>query len=308
MDPLVNTPPVKAPVQLYNRQTGSLENESIMARQFMDLSYGSRLGRFLTDHILTRRCLSGLYGLWQRHPVSRSKIRGFINEFDIDMGEVQVPENGFTCFNDFFIRRLKPDARPVDREPGLLISPADGRVKIFDIGKHTRLDIKGSDMRLDEIVDAGAVTRNFEGGLGVQVRLAPVDYHRFGYIDDGNQGPIHSIDGRLFSVSPVALRVRPRIWARNYRHWCELKTRTFGPVLQAEIGAMIVGSIIQHKPAGGPCKRGEEKGYFALGGSTVLMFFKKGAVRMDPDIARYSVQGIETLVKYGEAIGIQGIA
>ncbi|MGB5986647.1 MAG: archaetidylserine decarboxylase [Desulfobacterales bacterium] len=300
----VSAPPsISAPVLLYNRQTGRIEAETIVGRRFMDLSVGTRAGRRLTQGMLTRPIISRLYGWWQKHPASRGQIPGFIRQFGIDMDEVEIPPGGFRSFNDFFIRRLKPQARPLGKDPGVLISPADGRIQCFPLEKDTRLDIKGSTLRLKEIIGDEATCAAYIGGIGLQVRLAPVDYHRFAYIDDGTQEPVHKLDGPLYSVNPVALRVWPRVWAQNYRHWCRLITTAFGPVLQVEVGAMLVGSIVQHRPQGGPCRRGEEKGYFALGGSTVLLFFAPNTVEMDADIRKYSRQGIETLVQYGGAIG-----
>ena len=299
-------PPVTAPVMLYNRQTGRVEQETIVGRRFMDLSAGTGPGRWLTMRLLILPMISRIYGWWQQHPASRRSIPAFIRQFEINMTEVQIPQTGFASFNDFFIRRLKPEARPISRDPGVLISPADGRIKCFPIEHDTRLAIKGSTLGLGQILSSAQAAAEFAGGMGLQVRLAPVDYHRFAYIDDGTQGPVQRIPGPLYSVSPVALRVWPRVWAENCRHWCRLETATFGPVIQVEIGAMLVGSIIQHRPEGGPCRRGAEKGYFALGGSTVLLFFTKGALAVAADIRHHSRQNTETLVKYGEVVGRAG--
>ena len=144
---------------------------------------------------------------------------------------------------------------------------------------------------------------SFNGGVCLSFRLAPCDYHRFGYIEDGMQGAVHTISGPLHSVSPLALRHNKRIPATNFRHWCHIQSSSLGTFIQMEIGAMMVGSIVQHRPTGGPCHRGEEKGYFQFGGSTVLIILAPDRIRMDDDIRHYSEKGIETMVRFGESIG-----
>jgi phosphatidylserine decarboxylase len=176
-------------------------------------------------------------------------------------------------------------------------------LKVIELHADTILDIKNDALTLHRLLGTPTVPKQFANGICLQFRLAPCDYHRFGYIDNGVQGPINSIDGRLYSVSPLALRHMPAIWGRNHRHWCAIETKNLGAVLQIEVGATVVGSIVQHQPAGGNCTRGGEKGYFQMGGSTVLIVLEPGRVEMDEEILRYSGQGIETLVKYGEAVG-----
>ena len=74
-------------------------------------------------------------------------------------------------------------------------------------------------------------------------------------------------------------------------------------MIMVEVGAMMVGSVVQHQPHGGRCRRGQEKGYFQFGGSTVIILLEPNRVRMDEDILEKSGQGVETLVRYGERVG-----
>ena len=83
----------------------------------------------------------------------------------------------------------------------------------------------------------------------------------------------------------------------------EVFARNFGAVIHVDVGATGVGRMVQHQRPGGPCQRGQEKGYFEFGGSTSILLFKPGVVRLDGDIAAYSAKGTETLVRYGEKIG-----
>lgn len=290
-------------IQLYNRQSGALEPEQVVQHRLMMLLYGTVWGRWLVDGLLSRPLFSRLYGRQYYHPRSRKQIARLVEHFHINMDEVIVPEGGFQCFNDFFIRQLKPGSRPIDSDPQRLISPADSRLKVIPLKVQTVLDIKGTSLTLFQLLGNRPVESRFANGLCLQFRLAPSDYHRFGYIDTGEQGPILSVVGRLYSVSPLALRHRPAIWGRNFRQWCLINTLSLGTVLEIDVGATMVGSIEQHQPHGGPCTRGGEKGYFQLGGSTVLIIIPPGRVTIDDDIWRHSRRGIETLVRYGEAIG-----
>ena len=291
------------PIHLYNRATKRLEREQVPGGGFLALCYGSAWGRFITDALLSRVFVSRVYGRPFHMAWSRRLIEPFVRQNQVPMDEVEVPAGGFGSFNDFFIRRLKPGARPLPADPEALIAPADSRLKVFSLNAQTVLEVKANRLTLADLLNGADAAQRFLDGICLQFRLAPCDYHRFGYICDGVQGAIHSVAGRLYSVSPLAMAFRPFIWGQNFRQWCVIESNTLGPVLQIDVGATNVGSIVQHHPAGGPCRRGAEKGYFQLGGSTILIILPSGRVELDPDIATYSQQGIETRVRYGEKIG-----
>ena len=71
-----------------------------------------------------------------------------------------------------------------------------------------------------------------------------------------------------------------------------------------EVGALMVGKIVNHEDGKAAVLRGEEKGYFAFGGSTVILCLKKDQVMIDEDILVNSREGYETRVMQGERIGI----
>ena len=294
---------MKTQIRLYNRRTGRVETEEVYGRRFVDLCYGTSWGRRITAHLLVHVAVSRLYGRLQMDPRSRRQIGPFIAKYRIDLSEVLVPRGGFHCFNDFFIRRLRPGARPVSTDPHALVSPADSRLQVFQIQPDTRLNIKGTPMTLPALLGLSGLDPGFEGGLCLCYRLAPCDYHRFGYVDDGLQGTVHTIRGPLHSVNPLATMHKPDILSTNYRQWCWVQSLHFGTLIQVEVGALLVGSIVQQQPKGGPCLRGQEKGYFQFGGSTVVLIVEPERVAMDADIMAQSAQGIETLVRYGETVG-----
>lgn len=290
-------------INLYNRASGCMEIEQVYGRRWMDLFYGTRWGRWLTARWLCRPAVSRFYGSLQQHRRTRSKIPEFVQQYRIDMSEAVVPEGGFDSFNDFFIRQLKRSARPVEPDARRLAAPADSRLQAVVMQADTRIAVKGMRWRLSELLGTTAMDAQFSRGLCLCFRLAPCDYHRFGYTDDGIQGPVHTRSGPLHSVNPLALGHKEDILATNYRQWCLVRTVNFGILIQVEVGAMIVGSIVQCQPHGGYCRKGAEKGYFQFGGSTVLLFLEPNRIRVDDDILEYSKRGIETIVRYGQSVG-----
>jgi len=290
-------------IRLYNRHTGAVETESVYGRRIMDLFYGTPWGRRISSWLLCRPLVSKIYGLIQHHPWSRRQIAPFIRQYNIDLDEVIIPAGGFPSFNAFFIRQFKSGVRRADRRKECLVSPADSRLQVFPVIKGFFLKVKGMQLTLPQLLGAAHLDGIFQGGLCLSFRLAPSDYHRFGYAREGRQSPVHTINGPLHSVSPLATRHKPDILGTNYRQWCFIHTADAGTMIQVEVGAMMVGSIVQHQPQGGHCSRGQEKGYFQFGGSTILVIIPAGRVAMDDDIVYWSEQGIETLVRYGEAVG-----
>ncbi|MDQ3012812.1 MAG: phosphatidylserine decarboxylase [Acidobacteriota bacterium] len=294
------------PILLYNRRTGALEEETIFEQAVMEFFYGSRLGFWLSEALLKRRLATEVYARTQHSPSSLAKIKTFIENNNINTDELERPVSSFKTFNEFFIRKLKPEARPIDPAPHNLISIADCRLAVYEIKEDTVYPVKAKRFTLAELLDgaiAAELLKKFHGGLCLIFRLAPVDYHRFGYIDDCEQMPVQVINGFYRSVHPLSLRRMKAVFTENRRESCVLKTKNFGEVIHIDVGATGVGRIIQQHQAGGKFQRGEEKGYFEFGGSTVILLLQPNTVKMDDDIAKYAADGIETIVRYGERIG-----
>lgn len=290
-------------IRLYNRRDHTYEAETVYGRRWMDLCYKSGPGRWFTGLVLARRPVSALYGYFQKRPRSRKNIQGFLDQYDIDLTRVITPPGGFKSFNDFFTRRLKPGQRPIDPDLRRFISPADCRLQVFNLEATNCIKVKGMNVSLAGLLESAGKLPSWQGGTVLVFRLAPSDYHRFGHVAEGVQGAIHSIKGNFHSVNPLAMQHKPDILMTNFRQWCFVQSPQWGTLIQIEVGAMMVGSIVQHLPEGGPCSRGQEKGYFQFGGSTVVVVLEPGRIEVDEDIQRHSYQGIETLVRYGEAVG-----
>lgn len=293
-------------VLLYNRQTGRIEEETIFGATAMKFLFGSNFGFWLTEALLKHRWVTESYARRQHSPRSQAQIQRFVENFGINVDEVEHPPAHYRTFNEFFTRRLKASARPIDLDPHNLISIADCRLLAYEVKEQTVYTVKAKSFTIAELFDgalANDYLRRFYGGLCLIFRLAPVDYHRYGYLDDCEQGPVRVINGFYRSVHPFSLRRMKAVFTENRREYCILKTKNFGDVLHVDVGATSVGRIVQQSPQGGAFQRGAEKGYFEFGGSTVILLLQPNVVRIDDDIANYTMQGIETIVRYGERIG-----
>lgn len=266
--------------------------------RLLEKLYGSACGRLLLK-VLTAPLLSKAAGVFMDSPLSKPLIKRFIRSHDIDTSQYIMKD--FRSYNEFFTRRVKPGRRPVDREPGHLISPCDSKLTAYKIGKSSIFRIKGSYYRISDLLENEFLARRYAGGYCLIFRLEVDDYHRYCYIDDGVKSDNIFIGGELHTVNPIALD-RYNIYKRNSREYTILHTEGFGDVVQIEVGAMMVGRIVNHHGES-RFRRGEEKGKFEFGGSTVVLLFEKDRIRLDGDILRNSVQGYETRVKYGEKIG-----
>ena len=263
--------------------------------------YGSVLGRVLLK-TLTAPVISRAAGIFMDSKASKLLIKPFIKRSGIDTSQYIMRD--FRSYNDFFTRRVIPEKRPVDYEPSHLISPCDSKLTVHKISKNSIFRIKGSRYRVSDLLKNDFLAKRFCGGYCLIFRLEVDDYHRYCYIDNGTKTENTYIAGELHTVNPIALE-RYNIYKRNCREYTVLHTENFGDVVQVEVGAMMVGRRVNNDDTAS-FLRGEEKGRFEFGGSTIVMLFGKDSVRIDEDILRNSAEDIETVVKYGEKIGKTG--
>lgn len=209
----------------------------------------------------------------------------------------------YNSFNDFFTRQVKPGKRPIDRKKSHLITPCDGKVSAYKIEQDLMLPIKNSTYSLDSILRDRVLANEFAGGTCVVIRLSVDNYHRYAYVDSGRKGKNFFINGVLHTVNPLSFKYFD-IFKENSREYTVINTDNFGKVIQMEVGALLVGRIVNYDES---CKvsRGQEKGKFEYGGSTCILFLKKGAVKLDDRFWVNTANGIETEVKLGQCIGVR---
>ncbi len=262
--------------------------------------YNTVLGRCIVS-ILVRPWVSHLAGKVMDAPISKIGIRPFIRSTGIPMKEYE--DRKFRSFNDFFTRRVRDGLRPVDMEPSHLISPCDCKLSVYPITEGRTFVIKGSTYTLESLLRSKVLANQFAGGTFLQFRLTKEDYHRYCYPDNGIKGENTHIPGVLHTVNPIALEHIP-VYKENTREYTVLQSANFGPILLMEVGATMVGRIVNYHGSQ-RVHRGEEKGRFEFGGSTLIACLQKDAVIIDADILENTAKGIETVVKYGERIGIK---
>jgi len=292
------------PVLVRVRTTGALVAERVFGEDSLRLLYGPPAGRLLERLLVSRPLFSRLYGLPKRLARSRRDIPRFVASLGIDPAEAELPLDAYHSLDDFFTRRLAPGVRPIDRDPASLVSPGDGRLLVLRLESDGALTIKGCRLSLPELLGDPVAARRYQGGTAFLLRLAPADYHRFHFPDDGVAGPPLALPGPLHSVHPIA-RAAGAPSLRNQRHVTSLASAAFGRVALVEVGALAVGTIIQTFVPG-PIKRGQEKGYFRFGGSTIVVLGEPGRIVPDPDLVAASAAGLETLVAVGTRIGRSG--
>lgn len=278
-------------------RNGTLIEKQDKQEQLLAQLYGHAIGRMLLKP-LTAPALSRLVGYLLSTKASCVLIQPFIKKNNIDMTQFESVD--YQSYNEFFSRKICSDARSIDMNPKHLISPCDSKLTVLPITKHTHFTLKHTDYTVASLLKNETLATEYTGGHILIFRLTVDDYHRYCYVSDGEKTENVRISGVLHTVNPIANDYFP-IYKENAREYSILKSKKFGDILMMEVGALLVGKIVNHHEEA--CVvRGQEKGYFQFGGSTVVLLFKAGMVQIDEDILENSSAGIETVVQYGEKI------
>lgn len=290
--------------KVYNLKTGSYEVEKTVNEKLLNAVYGTAGGRFWLELLFKRKICSFLFGKFCDTRLSAKMINDFVNRYDIDMSECVKKVNDYKSFNDFFTRRLKPEARKFEQDPVLLLSPGDGRMRAFkNIDINNIVQVKGFSYTVEQLLSDAELAEKYQGGICIILRLSPVDYHRFHFIDGGVCDAGRPIKGFYYSVNPKALNTIPELFCRNKRQISVLKSDNFGDIAYMEVGAALTGTIVQTYIPGTKVSRGDEKGYFKFGGSTILLFLEKDSAAVDERILYQTEIGCEVKVSAGDVIG-----
>ncbi len=299
------------PTRYYDRYSRALRVEDVYGERWLRFAYENPLGRLAVWLIVRRALFSRFYGRKMNERASALRVLPFISKYNVDVDEFARSPFDFKTFNEFFYRALKPECRPIAPGGRVAVFPADGRHLAFpEIDAADGFYAKGEKFTLaallgEEDLPAAerVLSRQFSGGSILISRLCPVDYHRFHFPVDGLPGEPRRIKGWLYSVHPLALRRNILYLVRNKRDVTLIDSPDFGPVALIEIGATNVGSIRQSFVPGREVRKGEEKGFFAFGGSCVITLFAPGRIRFDADVASQSAQYMETYARMGDRLG-----
>ncbi len=292
------------PIRYFNRHTGILETEQVYGEGFLRWSYGNPLGAISLNAFVKRPFFSAWYGRRMSTSESAARVMPFIQQYGLDPADFAEPPESYRSFNEFFYRKLKPAARPIDADESSVVFPADGRHLGFEKASAIQgVFVKGQKFDLAALLGDTKLAARYADGALILSRLCPVDYHRFHFPVAGVPGETRMIEGPLFSVNPIALRQRLAYLWTNKRTITELTTEHFGTVLLLEIGATCVGTIRQSFTPGQPIQKGEEKGYFAFGGSSTLTLFEPGKIRLAQDLLENSARLVELYARVGSPLG-----
>lgn len=288
-------------IQFFNRKTKEIEKEKVPGEFYLKWLYYNPFGKLATFSLIKNKFLSEYLGRKMDEPKSKYKLPDFIQKFDINLEESIKKE--FESFNDFFIRELKAESRPIDKNFNSIVSPADGKILYFEnLSKTDNFFIKGSKFDLYRFLQNSEWAKEFQDASMAIVRLAPADYHRFHFPMEAKLIEENKLEGFYYSVSPYAVKNNIDYYFKNKREHSFLKNKNIGNFIMTEVGATMVGSIIQTYEKKSLSAKGQEKGYFKFGGSTVILLFKKNTVKFDKDIIENSKNAMETKVFMGEKI------
>ncbi len=296
-------------IKYFNREKKTVEVEKVYGDALVRWLYCTPTGKSLSA-ILCKAPISRIYGLTQDSKLlSRHKVRPFIHDFNIQIddfkpGSVQAQDirDSYLSFNEFFIRPFKDGKRPIVSDTKLMAAPAEARYLGFESIKDDQtFPVKGVQLTAKALLKNSKWEQTFRDGPLMIARLCPVDYHRYHFPDDGEVIEDYRINGNFHSVNPIALRYRDDIFSENERHVSILETKNFGKVAYIEVGATMVGKIIQSYH-GKSFQKGQEKGYFLFGASTVVILGEKGKWKPSEDMLKHSQEKMEVYLKLGDAV------
>ncbi len=262
--------------------------------------YNTKIGRIILKPLVSTKTVSNISFFVLNSKISCLLIKPFIKKHDINMNDYELKK--YKSFNDFFIRKIKPEKRKIIKNKDIFIAPCDSKLTVYEIDSKLTFKVKNSLYDVSSLIKDEKIAKKFKGGYALVYRLSPEDYHRYYFIDDGIVLKNYKIDGFFHTVNPVVYD-KFKVFKENTRECTYIKTKNFSEVLYVEVGALLVGKINNHKLLN--FKKGEEKGYFMYGGSTVIILVKKDVVKIDDEIINNSKNGYETYVKLGEKIGVK---
>ena len=258
--------------------------------------YKNFFGRIILKRV-NKRFISKIGGFYLNKKISTKHINNFIKDNNIDMSEYENTK--YQSFNEFFSRKIIDGKRTFSKNKLDFCAPCDSKITVYQLDNNQEFIIKNKKYTLERILRDKDLANNYKNGYFIVFRLSVDDYHRYAYIDSGKLLSRKVINGVFNTVGPIAFD-RYKVYQENQREYEVLETENFGTIIQMEIGATMVGKIYNYKKK--KFKRGEEKGYFLFGGSTVVIIIKENIIKIDEDILNNSKNKIETKVKQGNKI------
>lgn len=288
----------KKEIQLFDYASGKIIAEKTPLSGCLHFIYtGDSVSASLGRKLLSGNSFcSSAAGFWMKKAWSKRYIPGFIKSHNINMDDFEKVE--YQSFNDFFIRKIKPESRPIAQNS--IIAPCDGKHLFFqNLSEKNSFYVKGQTLSLAKLIGDETLANVFKDGSMIISRLAPPDYHRYHFPVDATVKKISLIPGSLFSVSPIALRQMVNVLTENKRMLVQMTSEKYGNILQVVIGATAVGAIHITAKEEQSYKKGDELGYFSFGGSMVITIFQNSRVSFSKDLLEHTKNHIEVQMNMG---------
>ena len=288
------------PIQYIERASGQIKTEKVPSAYWLNWLYYHPVGKIGLETMVKKKFLSDWYGEQMDKPSSTEKIEEFVKEYNIKMDD--YVEQDYESFNEFFYRKLKPNARKINQDSMILISPADGKVLAYSNIQNQDFIVKGYSFNLHSYLQNDSLANLFQNAGLYIIRLCPTDYHRYHFPATGEIVFSQNIEGYYYSVSPMALKKKVALITMNKRDYSVIRTQEFGDIIYSEVAATMVGSMVDTYQDS-QVNKGEEKGYFKFGGSTIILILHTDSIHMDVDLLQSTQNQFETEIKMGQQIG-----
>jgi phosphatidylserine decarboxylase len=291
-------------ISYWHRDESKIKSDNIYADWFVRWCYENRFGKIFLNYFFSKKNFNILYGLYKSSTFSAKQINKDITDFSVQM---DLYENGpFRTYSDFFLRKFKPGVRQFPTDNKIMGAFAEGRVLGYkEVSADQKYPVKGTYLDSNKLLGNPKISQDFVGGPIIIIRLCPIDYHHFHFPDTGTITKSYTIGGDYHSVNILALKNKGDIFINNERRITILETENFGKLAYIEVGAMCVGKIIQEDPECINFKKGQLKGHFGFGASTVIVLGEPGKWIPSADILEYSAQNIESYIRLGDQVGQQ---
>jgi phosphatidylserine decarboxylase len=287
------------PIQYIDRSTGELKTEKVPGEYWLNWLYYHPFGKLGLETMVKKKFLSEWYGKQMDKTSSKENIAAFIQDYQINMEDYN--QEDYNSFNEFFYRKLKKGARPIDQDTLNLTSPADGKVLAYPHINNQDFIVKGYQFDLHSYLQNDSLSNVFSDASLFIIRLCPTDYHRYHFPLSGEIVLEKEIDGDYYSVSPIALRKKVELLTMNKRKYSVIRNDVFGDIIYSEVAATMVGGMIDTYDHS-IIKKGDEKGYFKFGGSTIILICHTDFISIDMDLIQNTEHQLETEIKMGERI------
>ena len=275
-------------MKLYNLTTKEYKEEK--TDKILYFMYNTIIGRIILK-FACNKIISNTYARFMNSKLSKYKINSFIKKNNINMDD--YVDKDYNSFNDFFIRDIKKGRRKIDNG---IFAVCDSKVSAYKINKNSKFTIKNSIYTINELLQEEIGSKY---KYAIIFRLSVDDYHHYVYPDNGKVISSKYIKGKLHTVQPISQK-KYKVFCENSRNITYLECENLGNVCYIEVGAMMVGKIVNKDVKS--FKKAEEKGHFEFGGSTVILLLEK-KIKINNIIMNNTKNDIETIVKLGNNIG-----